>query len=46
MSIEIASITLQRFGPSSSKKTSSVAVSFPSLPHTNLPVVWLETRVM
>ncbi len=38
MSIDMAVMAAERSGPSSSKKQSSVSVSLPSLPQTNLPV--------
>jgi hypothetical protein len=43
--MEIAVIAWERSGPSSSKKQSSVAVSFPSLPQTNFPVSLFDTKV-
>ena len=45
MSIEIAVTCAERSSPNSSKKQSSVAVSLPSLPQTNLPVSWFDTNV-
>ncbi|MPM25819.1 hypothetical protein SDC9_72319 [bioreactor metagenome] len=45
ISIDTASILLERSSPSSVKNSSNVAAFFPSPPHTTFPESWSTTRV-